>query len=164
MNKKELIILLKELKENKAKLEIKKREYKIYESRLERFKIKIDVPMTPSYEINGDIQSKGSISDKVGNFIAGNFDRTEKQIKKLKKEMESINNEITALEDRTAEVEIRLNGLYYKERQIIIAYYVENRTSEDIAYNLYLDLFGRTCSERYIRKLIDNSIEKMIKI
>lgn len=163
MTKKELIILLKELKENQAKIELKKRELLLRTIKVEKIKIKIDTSITPSYEINGDIQSKNSISDKVGNFIANSFDRTEKNIKKLEKEIAELKRDIEALEERKDEAEIRLNGLYYKERQIIEAYYVENRTSEDIAYNLYLDLFGRTCSERYIRKMINEALEKMLK-
>lgn len=163
MTKKELIILLKELKENQAKIELKKRELLLRTIKVEKIKIKIDTPVTPSYEINGDIQSKNAVSDKVGNFIANTFDKTEKQIRKIEAEILELKRDIKELEEKREEAEIRLNGLYYKERKIIEAYYVENRTSEDIAYNLYLDLFGRTCSERYIRKMINESIEKMLK-
>ena len=164
MNKKELIVLMRELKENQAKIDLKKLELKQKENRLNQITKKdIDISMTPSYEMNGDIQSKGSISDKVGNFIANNFDKTEKQRKRLLKEIEDIKKDIAILLKKTEEIEIRLNGLYYREREIVTAHYVEDRTYEDIAYNLYLELFGRTCTERHIRRIINESLEKMIK-
>lgn len=71
MNKSELIELLKNYKENKAKLNIKLKELKT-----ERIKLKYvndtETSMTATYGTNQNIHSKNQISDKVSRRIEEN--------------------------------------------------------------------------------------------
>lgn len=61
-------------------------------------------------------------------------------------------------------VEDRLEGLKYREREILVAYYIDGRTAEDIGNRLYFDLFSQTRSERHIQRVIDKATEKMLKL
>ena len=61
-------------------------------------------------------------------------------------------------------VEDRLEGLKHKEREILIAYYVEGKTAEIIGEHDYEEICGRRCSGRYIRKIVKKATLKMINI
>ena len=159
MIKDDLIMLFKNYNENKSKLELRKREKRMIEARLNAEE-DIETSISSATGINSDIRSKNIISDKVGNAVIKSMSKREEEEKRLKE----LNQEIIKLQDKVEEIEIRLRGLKYKEREILIAYYAEGRTAEDIAYNLYFRLFNRTCSKRYIEKIIQKSTEKIIKM
>ena len=159
MTRDDLILLFKDYNENKSKLELRQREKRMIEKRLEGER-EIETSITNSYGLNNDIRSKNSTSDKVCNAVIKDITKNEEDKKRLK----DLEEEIIKLKDKVEEVEIRLRGLKYKEREILIAYYAEGRTAEDIAYNLYFRLFNRTCSKRYIEKIIQKSTEKIVKM
>lgn len=163
MTKEELIQLLKDHKENVAKLKLRKKEKKMYEKILNT-EPKIETSISASVGLNSSIQSKNQISDKVGNAVANAIVRNEEMKKEAKTKIAELEPIIQELEDKVEEAEIRLNSLYYKELEILKAYYVENRTAEDISQNLYFKLFSRTCSPRYIRDIIKESTEKILKL
>lgn len=159
MNKSELIELLKNYKENKAKLNIKLKELKT-----ERIKLKYvndtETSMTATYGTNQDIHSKNQISDKVSRRIEENDNKRleiEKQIEKLEEEVRKLREKVEAVEDR-------LIGLKYKERELLTAYYIDGRTAQNIGDKLYFQMYNRTCSARYIQKIIDKATRKMINI
>lgn len=159
MNKSELIELLKNYKENKAKLNIKLKELKT-----ERIKLKYvndtETSMTATYGTNQDIHSKNQISDKVSRRIEENDNKRleiEKQIEKLEEEVRKLREKVEAVEDR-------LIGLKYKERELLTAYYIDGRTAQNIGDKLYFQMYNRTCSARYIQKIIDKATQKMINI
>ncbi len=158
MNKSELIELLKNYKENKAKLNIKLKELKT-----ERIKLKYvndtETSMTATYGTNQDIHSKNQISDKVSRRIEEN------DIKRLEieKQIEKLEEEVRKLREKVESVDDRLEGLKFKEKEILVAYYVEGMTAEDIGNRLYLKLFNQTRSDRHIQRIIEKATEKMIK-
>lgn len=136
MSKEELIQLLKSYKENKAKLNIKLKELKT-----ERLKLKyindVETSMTTSYGTNQDIHSKNQVSDKVSKKIEENDTKrneTEEKIKELEEEVRKLREKVEAVDDR-------LEGLKFKEREILTAYYIDGRTYEDIGENLHYKLF-----------------------
>lgn len=159
MNKEELINLLKEYKENKARLNIKLKELK-----LARIKLKacdeIETSTTTIYGQNQDIHSKNKISNKVLERIEQNEVRKQE----LKQEIENLEEIVRNLRDKVETVDDRLISLKYKEREILIAYYVEGRTAEDIGNKLYFQLFNQTRSDRHIQRIIERATEKMIKL
>lgn len=63
MSKEELIELLRDYKENKAKLNIKLKELK--NNRIKLKEIDVETSITSSFGINQDIHSKNQISNKV---------------------------------------------------------------------------------------------------
>lgn len=159
MTKEVLIELLKEYKQNKAKLNIKLKELKNA-----RIKLKacddIETNTTTTYGQNQDIHSKNKISNKVLSKVEANeIKRLELQeeIKELEKIVRELNAKVEAVEDR-------LIGLKYKEREILIAYYVEGRTAEDIGNNLYFNLFNQTRSSRQIQEIIKKAVNKLLKL
>lgn len=159
MNKSELIELLKNYKENKAKLNIKLKELKT-----ERIKLKYvndtETSMTATYGTNQDIHSKNQISDKVSRRIEEN------DIKRLEieKHIETLEEEVRKLREKVEAVEDRIIGLKYKERELLTAYYIDGRTAQNIGDKLYFQMYNRTCSARYIQKIIDKATQKMINI
>lgn len=158
MTKETLILLLKQYKENKAKLKLKLREKEKLLRKIEQLK---DITIsTASTEINNDIHSKNSISDKVGNSASDNIDKA----KEYRKELDILEKEITELNDVIEEIDIRLDALKYKEKQILIAYYIDGCTCEDIGNRVYWDLFHQTRSERQIKRLIERSTDKIISL
>lgn len=159
MTKEELIELLKDYKQNKAKLNINLKELKSA-----RIKLKacddMDTNATSAYGENQDIHSKNKISNKVLSKIEEN---DTKRIE-LKKEIESLEKEVRELRDKVEAVEDRLIGLKYKEREILTAYYIDGRTAQNIGDKLYFQMYNRTCSARYVQKIIDNATKRMINI
>ena len=159
MTKEELIQLLKDYNENNSKLKLRRKEKRVLENSLKE-KVITETNIAAILGINMDIQSKNKISDKIGNAVI----RAEVQREDIRKKIKEIEKEIEILEERIEEADIRLNSLYYKEREIMNAYYCENRTAEEISQNLYFKLFNRTCSPRYIRNIIKTNTEKLLKL
>ena len=159
MNKDELIQLLKEYKENKAKLTLRKKERRSIEIRLAGEK-EIEVSLTTAYEINQDIHSKNTISDKVVNNVL----KREKQIEEDKKRLKDLNKKIDELQEKVDEAEIRLGALKYKEYELLYAYYVEGRTYEDIGNNLYFKLFNQTRDKDTIKNIVEKAAKKMLNL
>lgn len=159
MSKEELIQLLKDYKENKAKLNIKLKELKTKRLQLKGCE-EIETSLTTGYGINQDIHSKNQISDKVLKKIEQNDDKRNQ----LKKEIEDLEKTVRELRGKVEAVEDRLEGLKYKEREILTAYYVEGRTAEDIGNKLYFQLFNQTRSDRHIQRIIEKATEKMINL
>lgn len=158
MTREDLIVLLKEYKENKAKLNIKLKELKT--ARIKLKYIDSDTNLTASYGNNQDIHSKNQISDKVSRKVEENdTKRTE-----LEKRIEELEEEVRKLREKVDIVEDRLEGLKFKEREILTAYYVEGMTAEDIGNRLYFQLFSQTRSGRHIQRIIEKATEKMVKL
>lgn len=158
MTREDLIVLLKEYKENKARLNIKLKELKT--SRIKLKYVDSDTNMTSSYGDNQDIHSKNQISDKVSRKVEENdIKRIE-----LEKRIEELEEEVRELREKVEAVEDRLIGLKYKERELLVAYYIDGRTAENISRTLYYDMYQRTCTPRYIQKIIDKATQKMINI
>ena len=158
MTREELVILLKEYKENKARLNIKLKELK--NSRIKLKYVDSDTNMTSSYGDNQDIHSKNQISDKVSRKVEEN---DTKRIE-LENKIEELEEEVRKLREKVDTVEDRLEGLKFKEREILTAYYVEGMTAEDIGNRLYFQLFSQTRSGRHIQRIIEKATEKMVKL
>ena len=158
MTREDLIVLLKEYKENKARLNIKLKELKNSRIKLKYFDS--DTNMTSSYGDNQDIHSKNQISDKVSRKVEEN---DTKRIE-LEKRIEILEEEVRKLREKVDAVEDRLIGLKYKERELLVAYYIDGRTAENISRTLYYDMYQRTCTPRYIQKIIDKATQKMVNI
>lgn len=158
MTKELLILLFKKYKENKASLKLKLREKEKILRKLEEIKeVELKSNVT---EINGDIHSKNSISDKVGNVASNNIEVEAE----LNKKLNTVEEDINEISSNIEEVDIRLESLKYKEKQVIIAYYIEGCTYEDIGNRVYLNLFNQTRSARNIQNIVDKATEKMAKI
>lgn len=158
MTKEELIELLKEYKQNKARLNIKLKELKSV-----RIKLKVcddETSITTLYGQNQDIHSKNKISNKVLQKIEENDTRKQE----LNKEIEDLENTVKVLRNKVEAVEDRLIGLKYKERELLTAYYIDGRTAENISRTLYYDMYQRTCTPRYVQKIIEKATKKMINI
>lgn len=151
MTKEQLILLLKNYKENRAKLKLKLRGKESILRKIESLK-NVSLSVT-SYEENSDIHSKNIISDKTGNKASSNLDiETD-----LNQELEKIENEIRELNTKLEEVEIRLEVLKKRDKEILIKYYVEQNTCQELSEQYKMSL-------RAIQKIIKNATEKMIKI
>ena len=159
MNKEELISLLKDYKENKARLNIQLKELKLKRIQLKSYE-DIDTSLTTAYGINQDIHSKNQISDKVLRKIEQN-DTKKRQ---LQEEINELEKSVRKLREKVEIVEDRLEALKYKEREILTAYYVEGRTAEDIGNKLYFQLFSQTRSDRHIQRIIEKATEKMTNL
>ena len=159
MNKEELISLLKDYKENKARLNIKLKELKMKRIQLKSYD-DIDISLSTAYGINQDIHSKNQISDKVLRKVEQN-DMKRRQLQEEINELEKI---VIDLREKVESVNDRLEALKYKEREILTAYYVEGRTAEDIGNKLYFQLFSQTRSDRHIQRIIEKATEKMINL
>ena len=159
MEKEKLIKLLKEYKENKAKLNVKLKELKTTRIKLKNCN-DADTSITSSYGINQDIHSKNKISNKVLDKIEQNDTKRialEDKIKDLEAEVRELREKVETVKDR-------LDGLKYKEREILVAYYIDGRTAENISRTLYYDMYQRNCTPRYIQKIIESATNKMINI
>lgn len=157
MSKDELIQLLKSYKENKAKLNIKLKELKTKRIQLKGCE-ELEISTTTAYGNNQDIHSKNKISNKVLDSIEKNEQRKEE----LKQEISELEKEVRELRTKSEAVEDRLEGLKFKEKEILIAYYIEGRTAEDIGNKLYFQLFNQTRSDRHIQRIIEKATKKMI--
>lgn len=159
MTKEKLIQLLKEYKENKARLNIKLKDLKLARMQLKSLK-EIETNLTTAYGINQDIHSKNKISNKVLSKIEENETKREEK----QKEIEELEKTVRDLREKVEAVNDRLEGLKYKEREILTAYYIEGRTAENISRTLYYDIYQRICTPRYVQKVIEKATQKMINI
>lgn len=158
MTREQLILLLKKYKENKAKLKLKLREKENILRKIEKLK---DITLSvTSYEDNSDIHSKNAISDKVGKQAINNADSEVD----LKQTLNKVEDEIKELNTKLEEVDIRLESLKRKEKEILIDYYIEGNSYEHIGNITYHNLFGQTRSADCIKKIITNSLEKISKL
>ena len=158
MTREDLIVLLKEYKENKAKLNIKLKELKT--SRIKLKYVDSDTNMTSSYGDNQDIHSKNQIIDKVSRKVEEN---DTKRIE-LEKKIEELEEEVRELREKVDIVEDRLEGLKFKEREILTAYYIDGRTYEDIGENLHYKLFQQKRNWETIKKIVEKATKKMIEL
>jgi hypothetical protein len=158
MSKEELIELLRDYKENKAKLNIKLKELK--SNRIKLKEIDVETSITSSFGINQDIHSKNQISNKVLKKIEEN--ETKKEVAKEK--IEELEADVRKLREKVDLIDDRLESLKYKEREILVAYYIDGRTAEDIGNNLYFRLFNQTRSNRHIQRIIEKATEKMLNL
>lgn len=158
MTREDLIVLLKEYKENKARLNIKLKELRT--SRIKLKYVDSDTNMTSSYGDNQDIHSKNQISDKVSRKVEEN---DTKRIE-LEKKIEELEEEVRELREKVEVVEDRLEGLKFKEREILIAYYIDGRTYEDIGENLHYKLFQQKRNWETIKKIVEKATKKMIEL
>lgn len=158
MSKEELIELLRDYKENKAKLNIKLKELK--NNRIKLKEIDVETSITSSFGINQDIHSKNQISNKVLKKIEEN--ETKKEVAKEK--IEELEADVRKLREKVDLIDDRLESLKYKEREILVAYYINGRTAEDIGNNLYFRLFNQTRSNRHIQRIIEKATEKMLNL
>ncbi len=113
-----------------------------------------------SYEDNSNIHSKNMVSDKVAKQAINNVNMEDdsKQI------LDKIEDEIRELSYKVEEVEIRLECLKRKEKEILVDYYIEGNSYEHIGNITYHNLFGQTRSSDCIKKIIINSLEKISKL
>lgn len=158
MKREQLILLLKQYKENNAKLKLRLREKESLLRKLEYLK-EVDVSSSPT-ELNGDIHSKNKIGDRTGNNVIDNIE-TEAEIRKKIKELEE---EITELTMMTEEIDIRLEALKYREKKVLEAYYIDGCTYEDIGNRVYHKLFNQTRSARNIQDIVEAATNKMLKL
>lgn len=161
MTKEELIQLLKSYKENKAKLNIKLKELKTRRLQLKGCE-EIETNITTAYGENQDIHSKNKISNKVLDSIEKNEIRKQE----LKEEIKDLEETVRMLREKVEAVEDRLIGLKYKEREILVAYYIDGKTAEMIGEYDYERICGkgRKSTGRHIRRIVENTTAKMLKI
>lgn len=159
MNKSDLIELLKTYKENKAKLNIKLKELKVARIKLKSLE-ETETSLTTTYGVNQDIHSKNQISNKVLIKI----EEKESKAEQLEEEIKELEKLVRELREKVEAVKDRLEGLKYKERELLMAYYIDGRTAENISRTLYYDMYQRTCTPRYVQKIIEKATQKMTNI
>ena len=159
MSKDELITLLKEYKENKAKLNIRLKELKTARIKLKNCNSTY-TNMTSNYGINQDIHSKNQISNKVLNRIEKNETKREE----LQEEIKNLEAEVRKLRDKVDAVNDRLEGLKYREKEMLCAYYIDGRTYQDIGNNLYFKLFNQTRDGDTIKDIVEKAVKKMLNL
>lgn len=159
MNKDQLIVLLKEYKENNAKLNIKLKTLKTKRILLKNYS-NLETKITTNYGANQYIHSKNQISNKILNKIEEN--ETKREL--LQQEITELEKEVRELREKVEAVKDRLDGLKYKERELLVAYYIDGRTADNISRTLYYDMYQRTCTPRYVQKIIEKATQKMLKI
>ncbi len=163
MTKEVLIKLLKEYKENIAKLELRKRDKRKCEKRLRQYKT-IETSTTANLGINSDIHSKNQISNKVEKAVLDTIEINEKEKQEAEEKIKEYEKEIEELKDKVEETSIRLSALKYKEKEILFAFYVEGRSYEDIGNNLFFKLFNQTRDSEAIKKIVEKATIKMINL
>lgn len=163
MRKEELVDLLKGYKENIAKLKLRKLEKKKCEKRLKQYK-RLESNTTAILGINYDIHSKTKISNKTEKTVIDTIELNEKEKRESEQRIKELITEIEVLEEKVKQTSIRLSALQYKEKEILYAYYIENRTYEDIGNNLYFSLFNQTREIRAIKTIVKNATNKMLKL
>lgn len=163
MNKSELIELLKDYKQNIAKLKLRKREKEKCEIRLILYK-RLESGTTANLGVNCDIHSKNQISNKTEKTVIDMIEINEKERKEAVERIKELIKEIEELENKVTETSIRLSALKYKEKQILFAFYVEGRSYEDIGNNLHFKLFNQTRDTEAIKKIVEKATNKMLNL
>jgi len=74
----------------------------------------------------------------------------EEDIKKLRKDVEAVDD--------------RLEILTYKEKQLLIARYIEECSYADIGNRVYYQIYSETRSEDTIQRMINRALKKVSKI
>ena len=157
MEIKTLIKLLKNYKENKATLNIRLKELK--NKRIELKNLVVDTSISGiNYDTEG-IHSKNTISDKTGNII-----KTDDKRIKLEEDIAKLEEEIRKLRKDVETVDDRLEILTYKEKQLLIARYIEECSYTDIGNRVYYQLYSETRSEDTIQRMINRALKKVSKI
>ena len=82
----------------------------------------------------------------------------------LEKKINDLEAEVRELREKVDSIDDRLEGLKYKEKQLLVAYYIDGRTADEIGNNLYFELFNQTRSDRHIQRIIDKAIKKMLEL
>ena len=159
MTRENLVILLKEYKENKAKLNLRLKELKMYRLHLKGCE-EIETSITTAYGNNADIHSKNKTSNKILDSIEKNEIKKDELIDKIS----NLEDIVKELRKKVEAVEDRLEGLKYKEKQLLIAYYIDGRSYEEIGNQLYFELFNQTRSWETIKKIIEKATNKMINL
>lgn len=159
MKKEELIVLLKEYKENKAKLNIKLKELKLARINLKACD-EIDTSITVAYGQNQDIHSKNKISNKVLTQIEQNEIRKEE----LKQKIKDLEDIVKDLRNKVETVDDRLEALKFKERKMLESYYIEGNTYEDIGNRVYWEIYHQTRTGETIKEIVDKAMEKIEKL
>lgn len=163
MTKEELILLLKEYKENIAKLKLRKKEKIKYQKRLKQYK-RLESNLSSTLGVNMNIHSKNTISDKTEKTALDTIEINEKEIQEAEEKIKELTTIIEELEDKVSETNIRLSALKYREKEILYAYYIEGRTYEDIGNRLYFKLFNQTRDKDTIKNIIEKATEKMVNL
>ena len=156
MNKPEFIMLLKQYKENKAKLKIKLKRLDVLRTELKNKEELNIIVSSTDYQINRNIHSKNKISDIVGNTVA----KIEDKKKELKIEIEQLEEKIRELREKIEIVEDRLEILTYKEKTLLTSYYIEECSYFDIGNRVYSNIYNETRSDETIKKIIDKALKK----
>lgn len=159
MTREELIILLKEYKENKARLNIRLKELKMNRLVLSGLD-DIETSTTTSFGINSDIHSKNAISDKVSHAVAENESKKDEIIEKIN----NLEEVVRGLREKIEIVEDRLEALKYKEKLLLMAYYIDGRSYDEIGNQLYFELFNQTRSWETIKKIIEKAMNKITNL
>lgn len=160
IDKEKLIKLLKEYRKNKSKLALRKIEKKRLEEELNELGLEADKNMSTAYGANSDIRSKNSIASKTENIVI----HKESERKRIIKDIKNLKKEIKETEELVKQADIRLNSLYYKEREILAAYYIDNREADEIGRNLYFQLYNRTCTADNIYRIVKKATERIINL
>lgn len=158
MENKILINLLKNYKENKVKLKIKLKELK--NKRIQLKNLEVDTTVSGINYDNEGIHTKNAITDKTGNSIAKTDDRRiklEEGIAKLEEEVRALRRDVETVDDR-------LEILTYKEKQLLIARYIEECSYADIGNRIYYQLYSETRSEDTIQRMVNRALKKVSKI
>lgn len=153
-----LIKLLKSYKENKATLSIRIKELK--NKRIELKKLSVDTSISGiNYDTEG-IHSKNTISDRTGNSVT----KTDNKRIKLEEDIEKLEEEIRQLRKNVETVDDRLEILTYKEKQLLIARYIEECSYVDIGNRVYYQIYNETRSPDAIKRIIEKAMKKIAKI
>lgn len=158
MENKILINLLKNYKENKVKLKIKLKELK--NKRIQLKNLEVDTTVSGINYNSEGIHTKNAITDKTGNSIAKTDDRRiklEEDIAKLEEEVRALRRDVETVDDR-------LEILTYKEKQLLIARYIEECSYADIGNRIYYQLYSETRSEDTIQRMVNRALKKVSKI
>ena len=151
MEIKTLIKLLKNYKENKATLNIRLKELK--NKRIELKNLVVDTSISGiNYDTEG-IHSKNTISDKTGNSVT----KVDSKRIKLEEEIRQLRKDVETVDDR-------LEILTYKEKQLLIARYIEECSYADIGNRVYYQIYSETRSEDTIQRMINRALKKVSKI
>lgn len=158
MEIKPFIKLLKSYKENKTKLNIKLKELKNL-----RIALKHIEPETNLQGINFDsegIHSINTISDKTGNSVL----KADNKKLEIEEEIAKTEEEIRQLRKDVETVDDRLEILTYKEKQLLIARYIEECSYVDIGNRVYYQIYNETRSSDAIKRIIEKAMKKITKI
>ena len=130
------------------------------DERIQLKKLEVDTTVSGiNYDSEG-IHTKNAITDKTGNSIAKTDDRRiklEEDIAKLEEEVRALRKDVEIVDDR-------LEILTYKEKQLLIARYIEECSYADIGNRIYYQMYSETRSEDTIQRMINRALKKVSKI